>query len=95
MSKKERVKRLIEFYMNDYRKNELKLYYGEGSKIKINTVDLVDNGKCFLVDMKIVLGEIISEEVLERAFADYLLKESIETMFGRDFTIRSIVGWDS
>ena len=39
MDPKKRLFRLIEVYLNEYRKNEVEEIYGKGTKIKIHTME--------------------------------------------------------
>lgn len=74
--KKRKIYGLIEYYINDFRGVAIQEVYGTGTKIKIHNLDYTTQGKFVLVEAKIILGEIISEQVMERELIDYVIQDA-------------------
>ena len=49
MDKKQRLYRLIESYINDFKGDAVQEMYGTGTKIKIHTINFVSNNKKYIV----------------------------------------------
>ena len=60
MDNKRRLYRLIEGYLNEYKKDVVESFYGKGSSIKINRVDFGVTKNYVSIDAKILLGKTIS-----------------------------------
>lgn len=93
MSRKKRIFRLIEYYLNDYEKDAVEEIYGKGSKIKIHDIFYSTNLKSVMVEAIIVLGDIISEETLDRSLADILIQDAL-VYFYPDEPIKVSVRYD-
>lgn len=92
---KERYINLLEIYMNDCRKDDLNFFYGDGSKIKVKNIEFITQGKYVFIEAIIILGDLITEEYMERSVADSILKDAGELFFGYDLSIRTMIGWDA
>lgn len=93
LDKKRRLFRLIEGYMNDYRGDAVREIYGEGSKIKIHTIDYINSTKSILIEVIILLGETINESVIDETLAKILLQESLVYFFPNQI-IKTIIRFD-
>lgn len=92
--KKQRFFRLLESYINDYQKDAVELMYGEGSKIKVHSWSHNNNGDTFLFELVIVLGEVISESVMDKTMAEVLLKDALVYFYPETQNIKCIVRFD-
>jgi hypothetical protein len=93
LDKKRRFFRLIETYINDFRKESIEEMYGVGTKIKIHSMAESASQKSLLFEVVIVLGNTISEEVMDRKLADILVQDAL-TYFFPDQSIKTYVRWD-
>jgi hypothetical protein len=93
LDKKRRFFRLIETYINDFRKESIEEMYGVGTKIKIHSMSESVSQKSLLFEVVIVLGNTISEEVMDRKLADILVQDAL-TYFFPDQSIKTYVRWD-
>lgn len=91
--KKKKICALIESYINDFRGEAISEFYGEGTKVKILNLDYTTRGVFVLVEAKIILGEIISEEVMERALVDYVIQDALVYFFPEQ-PINVMVTWE-
>lgn len=94
MGKKARIIRLIEFYLNDFRKNEVEGMYGTNAKIKIIDLNYSTNNKSLFVESKICLGDVINESIFDREVADILIQESL-VYFYPNVPVKVSVSWDA
>lgn len=92
--KKRRFYRLLESYINDYRKDAMETMYGEGSKIKIHSWDHNVKGDSFIFELIVILGETINESVVDKTMAELLLKDSLVYFFPEVTKIRCVVRFD-
>lgn len=93
MSRKRRIFSYIEYYLNEYEKDALEQIYGKGSKIKIHDIFYSTNQKSVMVEAVIILGDIISEETLDRTLADILIQDAL-VYFYPDEPIKVSVRYD-
>lgn len=94
MGKKDRIIRLIEFYLNDFRKNEVEGMYGTHSKIKITDLNYSTQNKSLFIESKIYLGGVINEEILDREVADILIQEAL-VYFYPNIPVKISINWES
>jgi len=94
MEPKKRLFRLIEVYLNEYRKNAVEQIYGKGSKIKIHTINHSITTNSLLVEAVIYLGDIITEEVMDRELADVIIREALD-YFYPECSIKTMIRWDT
>jgi len=91
--KKSRLFRLIEHYINDYQKESVEEMYGVGTKIKIHSMSESYTNRTILFEIVILLGQTISESVMDRKLADILVQDALIYFFP-DHHIKTYVRWD-
>jgi len=92
---KKRFSRLIEKYVNDYKKEEIEEFYGLGTTVKIHSINYSNHPvQTILIECIIVLGNVISEEILDRKMVDYLVKDACEIFFPEVSSIKTMIRWD-
>lgn len=94
LDKKRRLFRLIESYINDYQKEAVEEMYGVGTKIKIHSMSESYAQKAILFEAIIILGDTITEQVMDRKLADVLIQDAMIYFFP-DQSIKTMVRWDS
>ena len=93
MDNKRRLYRLIEGYLNEYKKDVVESFYGKGSSIKINRVDFCVNKNYVSIDAKILLGKTISEEIIDVSLVRVLIEDSMVYFFP-DSQINTCISFD-
>lgn len=93
MDKKRRLYRLIENYINDFQGNAVQEVYGKGSYIKIHNLNFSVTKQSILLEAVIVLGELITEEVMDKKLADVLIQDATIYFFP-DHSIKTYVRFD-
>lgn len=91
--KKQRLFRLIEYYINEYQKEAVESVYGENTKIKIHSMTESYTNKAILFEVVIVMGDRITEETLDRSLADILVQDALVYFFPEQ-SIKTMVRWD-
>ncbi len=91
--KKRKLLRLIEHYINDIKGDAIQEMYGKGTKVQIKTFDYITQGKYVMVEAVIVLGEIISEEVMDREMVDLLIQDALLYIVPGSST-KVMIRWD-
>ena len=94
MDNKRRFYRLFEFYLNDLNKSSVEGWYGKGSLIKINNVTFTQQIKSIVIEVTIILGEIISESLMDETMASVLISDGMIYFFP-ELSIKIIYNWDS
>lgn len=94
MDNKRRFYRLLELYVNDINKKPLEDWYGKGSVVKVNYVTFTQQGKSIVLEVTIVLGDIISESVMDESMAITLISEGIGYFFP-ELSLHVVHKWDS
>lgn len=93
MDNKRRLYRLIEGYLNDYKKDVVELFYGEGTYIKVNSITFGTTKNYVLIDASVKLGETITEDVIDESMAKILIEDSMVYFFP-DSDIRTLIDFD-
>ena len=93
LDKKRRLFRLIETYINDYQKDAVEEMYGVGTKIKIHNMSESSSQKAILFEAIIILGDTITEQVMDRKLADVLIQDAMVYFFPNQ-SIKTYVRWD-
>jgi hypothetical protein len=93
MDNKRRLYRLIEAYLNEFKGNDVELIYGKGSKIKVHTVTFVISDNSVLVEVIVLLGETINEEILDTSLAEILIRDALVYFFPEQ-QIKTLIRWD-
>ena len=91
--KKRRLFRLIESYINDFRRDALEEMYGVNTKIKIHSMSESLTTSCILFEIVIVLGDTINEQIMDRELADVLVQDALIYFFSEQ-SIKTLVRWD-
>ena len=94
MTKKKRICRLIEYYMNDVKGSAVEEMYGKGSKIQIKNIFYSNSQSSIMIEAIIVLGEVINEEVMDRALADILIQDAL-VYFYPNHSVKAYVQFDA
>jgi hypothetical protein len=90
---KKRYIRIIEKYLNVIKKNDVELMYGKGTKIEVRNINPSISSNSITVEVMIILGEVINEEVLDSSLTPYLIQDILELIFP-DVMTKTIVSWD-
>jgi len=90
---KKRYIQIIEKYLNVIKKNDVELMYGKGSKIEVRNINPSISSNSITVEVVIILGEVINEEVLDSSLTAYLIQDILELIFP-DVMTKTIVTWD-
>ena len=93
MDLKKRYIRIIEKYLNVIKKNDVELMYGKGTKIEVRNINPSISSNSITVEVVIILGEIINEDVLDSSLPPYLIQDILELIFP-DVMTKTIVTWD-
>lgn len=83
----------MESYINDYQKEAVEEMYGVGTKIKIHNMAESQDGKSILFEAIIILGNTITEQVMDRKLADILIQDAVVYFFPNQ-SIKTYVRWD-
>ena len=93
IDKKQRLFRLIETYMNDFQGDSVQEMYGDGSKIKVHSMNESYSEKSILFEIVIVLGNTINESVMDKTLANILIQDALVYFFP-DQKIKTYVRFD-
>lgn len=80
-------------YLAESCQDTIDSFYGIGSKIKVKNLSYSLSNNLILVEVKIELGEVISEEVIENEMCDLLIRETIEPIYPEQH-IKVMITWD-
>jgi hypothetical protein len=81
-------------YLAENYQDTIDFYYGVGTKIKVKNLSYSLSNNLILVEVKIELGEVISEEVMENEMCDLLIRETIEPIYPEQH-IKVMISWDA
>jgi len=93
LDKKQRLFRLIENYINDYQGGAVQEMYGKGSYIKIHNLNFSVTQQSVLLEAVVVLGDLITEEHIDRKLADFLIQDAIIYFFP-ECSVKTYVRFD-
>ena len=93
MSRRKRLFSHIEYYINEFQKEAVEEMYGKGTKIKIHDIFYSTNQNSIMVEAIIILGDIISEEMMDRQLADVLIQDSLVYFYPNE-SIKVYVRYD-
>ena len=94
LDKKQRFFRLIESYINDFRGNAVREFYGDNARIKIHTMTQSFSTNVLLFEIVVVLGETINESVMDDTLASVLIQDSM-VYFHPESKIQTYVRFDA
>jgi hypothetical protein len=93
LDKKQRLYRLLENYINDFRKEAIEEMYGKGTTVKIHNLNYSITTKSILVESVVILGETINESIMDKSLVDILVQDAM-VYFYPEFSLRSYVRFD-
>jgi hypothetical protein len=93
MDKKRRLYRLIENYINDFQGKAVQEIYGKGSYIKIHNLNFSVTKSVVLLEAVIVLGDLITEEHIDKKLAEILIQDSLVYFFP-ETSVKTYVRFD-
>lgn len=93
MDRKRKLFRLMESYMNDFRGDAVQEIYGKGSYIKIHNLNFSVTQQSVLLEAVIILGDLITEEHIDRKLADVLIQDATVYFFP-EYSIKTYVRFD-
>lgn len=93
MDNKRRLYRLIEAYLNGFKGNDVELIYGKDSKLKVHTVTFGISDNSVLVEVIVLLGGTINEEILDTSLAEILIQDALVYFFPEQ-KIKTLIRWD-
>lgn len=67
--------------------------YGKGTKISVRNLNPSVSNNSITVEVVIILGDVINEEVLDSSLTPYLIQDILELIFP-DVITKTIVSWD-
>jgi hypothetical protein len=91
--KKRRLFRLIECYINDFQGDAVQEMYGKGSRIKIHNLNFSVTKSVVLLEAIIVLGDLITEEHIDKKLADILIQDALVYFFP-ETSVKTYVRFD-
>lgn len=94
LDKKQRFFRLIESYINDFRGDAVREFYGGNARIKIHTMTQSFSTNVLLFEIVVVLGETINESVMDDTLASVLIQDSM-VYFYPESKIQTYVRFDA
>jgi len=92
--KKQRFFRLLESYFNDFRIDAVETIYGKGYQIKVHNYTHNNKGDTLFFELVIVLGDVISESVIDKTMAEVLIKDALVYFYPEIEKIKCIVRFD-
>ena len=93
MDHRRRIYKLIEHYLNVFKKDAIEEFYGPNTYIKISSITFGIGSKSIIIECSIILGDIINESVLDPDMAITLINDSM-VYFYPDLLVRVIVSWE-
>ena len=93
MDNKRRLFRLIEVYLNGFKGDLVESIYGNRSIIKVHTVTFGVLDNSVLVELVVILGDVINEEILDTSLTEILIQDALVYFFPEK-TIKAIIRWD-
>lgn len=93
LDKKRRIFRLIENYINDFQGESVQTVYGNGARIKIHNISFSVTNNVILMEAVIILGDLITEEYMDRSLADVLINDAM-IYFYPECSIKTYVRFD-
>ena len=89
MDNKRRLFRLIEVYLNGFKGDLVESIYGNRSIIKVHTVTFGVLDNSVLVELVVILGDVINEEILDTSLTEILIQDALVYIFPEK-TIKTI-----
>jgi hypothetical protein len=93
VANKRSIIKIMNRYLAESCQDTIDSFYGIGTKIKVKNLSYSLSNNLILVEVKIELGEVISEEVMENEMCDLLIRETIEPIYPEQH-IKVMISWD-
>lgn len=93
LDKKRRFFRLIEMYVNDFRGDAVKDFYGDNARIKIHSMTTGVKDNSIMFEVVVILGDSINEDVLNDVMARVLIQDALVYFFPES-TIKTYIRFD-
>jgi len=93
LDKKQRFFRLIESYINDFRGDAVREFYGNNSQIKVHTMTQSFSTNVLLFEIVVMLGETINESAMDDTLANVLIQDCM-VYFYPESIIQTYVRFD-
>jgi hypothetical protein len=93
MKNNKRICKLLESYINGFRRDAVESFYGKGSVISITNLTYALKSKTIIVELTIKLGDLITEEIMDTSMSEVLVSDAM-VYFNPNLNIRTIVSWD-
>lgn len=93
MRDKARIFRILEFYINNFRRFDVEESYGKNAEIKIKDFNYSTHNKAIYLEAKIVLVNVINESVLDRLTADILIQDALIYLYP-DLPVKISIDYD-
>jgi hypothetical protein len=81
MDNKRRFFKLLENYINDFRGDAVREFYGENARIKIHTLNIGVKDNSIMLEAVVILGNVINEDTTNDVLAHVLLQDAIVYFF--------------
>ena len=81
LDKKQRFFRLIESYINDFRGDAVQEFYGDKARIKVHSMNTGVKDNSIMLEVVIILGNSINEDVMNDSLAHILIQDSMVYFF--------------
>jgi len=93
LDKKRRFFRLIESYINDFRGDAVQEFYGNNARIKVHSMNTGVKDNSIMLEVIIILGDTINEDVMNDTLAHILVQDSMVYFFP-EVKLRTYVRFD-
>jgi hypothetical protein len=93
MDNKRRLYRLLESYLNGFEGHLVERIYGQKSYIKVHNISFGTSNNSVLIELVVVLGEKINEDVVDSSLAEILIQDAIVYFFPEK-KIKTLVRFD-
>jgi hypothetical protein len=81
MDNKRRFFKLIETYINDFRGDAVREFYGKNTRIKIHTLNWGVKDNSIMLEAVVILGDVINEDTTNDVLVHVLLQDAIVYFF--------------
>lgn len=81
LDRKQSFFRLIEYYINNFRRDAVETIYGNNSKIKIHSMSESFSTNVMLFEVVVILGEKINESIIDDTLTKILVEDALLYFF--------------
>lgn len=90
----DKIRNMMEKYLNVIKKNEVETMYGKNTTIKVHSLNFSPTSPSLFIEVVIVLGDEINETVLDRRLLDYLVQDMVPYFFPETESVKVMTRWD-